>query len=137
MSKTKTLTITMLAGTVTFFMGLWMYSTMEDLTLFEIGVAAFVILIVLATIPVIRSRLKNEKLGLPADDELSESIKQKAESKAFGVSFYLWAFIAIITLDSSLEPIVPIGIGLIAMGLIFMGFWSYYSKKGVGYENQD
>ncbi|MCF7823860.1 MAG: hypothetical protein K9N35_06765 [Candidatus Marinimicrobia bacterium] len=135
MSKTKTLTITMLAGTVIFFAGMWVYSSQASLTLVELGTAGFVILMVLLVIPVIRRRLKNEKLGLPADDELSESIKQKAESKAFGISFYMWAFIAMVTMDSEIKVIIPIVAGLILMGLIFMGYWYYYTKNGVPDEN--
>lgn len=135
MSKTKTLTIAMLAGAVAFFAGFMVYTSKAELTAFDIGVAVFVVLIVLGSIPIIRARLKNEKLGLPADDELSEMIKQKAEAKAFGISYYMWAFIAIISMNMNFNPIVPIGIGMFAMGALFMGFWYYYSRNGVGYED--
>lgn len=135
MSKTKILATTMLTGALAFAAGLWKFSTQAALGPFEYSVAAAVVLIVAFALFVTRGRLNNEKLGLPADDELSESIKQKAEAKAFQVSFYLWAFLTFVTILAGLPAIVPLGIGLVAMGAIFVGFWVYYNQTGLGHEN--
>jgi len=82
-------------------------------------------------------RLNNEKSGLTSDDELSKKIKEKATSKAFIFSVYMWVFIILFLIN--LEPRVKIilGLGLLGMGLIFSLNWLYYSKFGVSDEDTD
>lgn len=126
-----------LAGTVTFMAGLWLYSTMESLGVFEYAVAAGVLIAVVFSLIIGTKRLKEEKNGLTVDDELSHQIKQKSAASAFSYSFYLWTLIVIFTVDSNLRIEIPIGIGILGMGLLFIGFWIYYSKVGVQDENQD
>ncbi len=135
MTKTKTAMILILAGTVTFFVGLWLYSTMDDLGTFEYVVAGAVTLMVAFSAYIGFKRINDEKKGLPADDEMSEMIKQKAAASAFAYSFYAWLAILFFTLDSNLDIEVPIGIGILAMGILFIGFWMYYLQKGLSDEN--
>lgn len=131
MTKTKTAMILTLAGTVTFFMGLWLYSTMDDLGAFEYTAAGAVTLMVAFSAYIGFQRIKDEKKGIPADDEMSEMIKQKAAASAFAYSFYAWVAILIFTIDSKLDIEVPIGLGILAMGVLFIGFWMYYLKTGL------
>lgn len=137
MGKTKISLILMLAGSATFFAGLGLYGSIESLTPFEIGTAAFVVLVTLGGIAIARGKLKDEKKGLPADDEMSNIIKEKAGARAFAGSFYIWLFILLFFSNSSLDNELIIGGGLIAMGAVFMGFWFYYTKTGVGFEDQN
>jgi len=135
MKKTKSMLLIMLAGTVTFSIGLWLYSTMDSLSILEYSMAALVLIVVVFSTIVGIKRLKKEKKGLTVDDELSLRIKQKAGASAFSLSFLLWSFIALFTVDTGLRPEIPIGIGILGMGLLFIGFWIYYSKKGIQDEN--
>lgn len=137
MSKTKISLILMLAGTVTFFGGLVLYSTMDTLSMFEIGTAIFVTLITIGGVVIARSKLRDEKKGLPADDELSTVIKEKAASRAFVGSFYIWIFILLFFTSTNLDVEVIIGGGVMAMGVLFMAIWFYYTKAGVNHENQN
>ena len=137
MKSTKTALILVLVGAVTFSGGLWLYSTRESLGLLEIGTAIFVLVVVLLSLFVGMKRIKDEKKGLPVDDELSLRIKQKAGASAFTVSFILWPVILIFTMDTDLDVRIPIEIGILAMGLIFIGFWIYYSRMGLKDENQN
>jgi len=123
--------IMMLAGTLTFSAGLWLYSTIETLGTFEITVAVLVALKVIFSLFIGIKRLQDEKKGLTPEDELSKSIKQRAAAMAFMYSFYLWTFIIIFTVDSALRIEIPIGIGIMGMGILFIGFWIYYSKTGI------
>jgi len=123
--------IMMLAGTLTFSAGLWLYSTIETLGTFEITVAVLVALMVIFSLFIGIKRLQDEKKGLTPEDELSKSIKQRAAAMAFMYSFYLWTFIIIFTVDSALRIEIPIGIGIMGMGILFIGFWIYYSKTGI------
>ena len=131
MKKLRILLIFMLAGTVTFSAGLWLYSTQSPIETREIIVAGLVLVLVVFSLIVGLKKMKDVKRGLPLDDELSHTIKQKAASMAFVCSFYLWLFIIIFFADKSIDPEILVGAGLLGMGLLFFGFWAYYSKKGV------
>lgn len=137
MKSTKTALILVLVGAVMFSGGLWLYSTGKSLGLLEIGTAILVLVVVVLSLFVGLKRIKDEKKGLPVDDELSLRIKQKAGASAFSVSFILWPIILIFTMDTDLDVRIPIEIGILAMGLIFIGFWIYYSRMGLKDENQN
>lgn len=131
MKKTKTMLILILAGTVTFSVGLWLYSTKAELTITDYIVAGLVLIIVAFSLVVGNKRLKEAKKGLPPDDELSIHIKQKAAAIAFSFSFIIWTFILLFMGDKETNPTIPIGIGILATGILFLGLWAYYSKTGI------
>lgn len=137
MKKTRTALILMLAGTVSFSVGLWLYAQQEPLTLTEYSIAALVLLVVIFGFVIGMRRIRDVKRGLPAEDELSHQIKQKAAASAFTGSFYLWMLIAMFVVDSGLRPELPVGVGLLGMGVLFVAFWIYYSKAGVQDANAD
>ena len=136
-AKTKTMLLLILAVAVTFTTGLWFYSTREPLGMLEYTVAGLVLIIVLISLWVGLKRMKDEKSGLPVDDELSHRIKEKAAARAFYFSIYLWTFILLFMHDTSFGMHVPVGFGLIGMAVMFMLFWFYYTKTGVSDENTD
>lgn len=135
MKKTRTALLLVLAGTVTFTVGLWLYSTMDKLGTFEFAAAGSVLVVVLFSMIVGIRRIKDEKKGIAPEDELSRRIKQKAAASAFSLSFILWTMIALFTVDSELRVEIPIGMGILGMGLLFVGFWIYYSISGIKDEN--
>lgn len=137
MKKTKTSLILILAGTVAFSVVLWLYSSNTKLDIFEYIVAVVVAVTVIFSIIVGYKRIKNEKKGLPADDELSNKIKRKAASKAYIYSIYMWVVIYFFTRNENIGKEVPLGLGIIGMGLIFIIFWIYYSKQGIDNENNN
>ncbi len=137
MKNTRTALILVLAGTVSFSVALWLYAQSEPLTLTEYAIAALVLLVVIFSFVIGKRRIRDQKRGLPAEDELSQQIKLKAAASAFSGSFYLWMFIAIFAVDSELRPELPVGVGLLGMGVLFVGFWIYYSKTGVRDANTD
>ncbi len=137
MKKTKAMLLLTLAGTVTFSLGLWLYSTMERLTLIEYALAILVLITVIFSMVIGFKRLKDEKKGLAVEDEFSRRVKQKAAANAFIVSFYLWTMIALFISDANIRSEILIGLGILGMGLLFIGFWIYYSKIGISNENQD
>ena len=135
MKKTKSLLILIIAGTLTFSAGLWLYSTKEPLQMKEILIAALVIALVIISIIVGLKRLKKEKQGIATEDELSNAIKIKAAARSFVFSIYLWLFIMIFTMDKDISSEVLIGIGMIGMAIIFFINWAWFSSKGVDDEN--
>lgn len=131
MKKLRTSLILILAGTVTFTVGIWFYSTKAALTKFESAVAGAVLLIVVGSLIIGYKRIKEAKQGLPPDDELSVQIKQKAAAVAFSFSFLIWTMIILFMGNKDIEPTIPIGIGIVTTGLLFLGLWAYYSKTGI------
>lgn len=131
MKNTKSILIFLLAGTVTFTVGVWLYSTKATLGTTEIVVAGLVAILVLFSITTGIKKFKDEKKGLTPEDELSNSIKQKAAAMAFMCSFYLWLFILLFMEGDGNSLDIPIGAGILGMGILFIGFWIYYSKKGL------
>lgn len=133
MNKTKISLLLMLAGTVIFAISFWLYSSLEKIGTLEYTVAGLVLVVVSVSVGVGLKRIKAEKKGLTIEDELSRRIRQKAAANAFAFSFYLWTLIAIFTINSNTDIIIPVGI--LGMGLLFIGFWIYYSKTGIKDEN--
>lgn len=137
MKKIKTSLLLILAGAVTFTMALWLYSTQEALTSFEYIVAGLVFVIVVVSIVVGLRRLKEAKQGIPPEDELSIQIKQKAAAVAFSFSFIVWTMILIFLGNENIGHTIPIGIGIVSTGLLFLILWAYYSKTGLGNGNKN
>ena len=75
-------------------------------------------------------RLKSEKIGQPAEVELSKKIMQKACSVYFSISLYLW--LALMYMGDKIK--IPnhslFGLGILGMAIIFALSWIYYSFFG-------
>ena len=135
MNKSMTRIIILLGGTLTFAAGLWVYSTMDTLGPFEYGLAGLVLLVVIFALIIGFKHVQDEKAGLPIEDELSISIKEKAAAQAFLYSFYLWTYIVIFLAGTSVMPQMIIGIGIMGMAILFLGFRFHYSRKGISNDN--
>ena len=130
MKKTQTMLLLVLAGALAFSMGLWFYAQRNPLSVTEYVVAALVLLVVVFSFVVARKRIRDEKRGLPAEDELSKDIRRRAAASAFMWSFYLWTLITVFTMDTDIRPELPLEAGLLGMAVLFVVFWAYYSKTG-------
>jgi len=75
-------------------------------------------------------RLKDERRGIPAEDEMTQSVKQKAASIAFHGSFYSWSALMLVTMDRQLAGYKLIAVGLMLTVLIYFGAWWNESRKG-------
>ena len=137
MKKTQTLLLLILAGAVSFSMGLWFYAQQNPLSVTEYVVASLVFLVVVFSLIVGRRRMRDEKRGLPVEDELSKDIKRRAAASAFMWSFYLWTLITVFTIDTDIRPELPLEAGLLGMAVLFVAFWAYYSKTGTRDANTD
>ena len=119
---------------IVIIVGIWIYQTgaiKSEVALYSeyIHVGVIVILFAFGIFFAIR-RFRNTKQGLPAEDELSKKIEQKAASKSFFVSLFLWLIISYIQNESGGEAESFFGYGIIGMALLFAGFYFYYYFKG-------
>jgi hypothetical protein len=137
MKSTKTMMFFLIGLTLTFVVGIAVYSTMAEIKPIEYIIYVAVGLIVIFGLVRGVKNLKDEKKGLTTEDELSQKIKLKAGANAFNASFYLWAMILLFTIDSNIENEILLGIGIVGMGLIFVGFWFYHNNNGIESENSN
>lgn len=135
MNKIKLMLVFILVGLVSYAVALWFYNTKTSLDTSEYIIAAFVLIVVIFSLVVGVKKLKDMKKGYPSDDELSVRIKQKAAANSFLYSFYLWLGIMLFFNDEVLRSSIPVGLGILGMGILFIGFWIYYSKNGLDSKN--
>jgi hypothetical protein len=109
----------------------WIISSKPTLSL--AGIAQFSIILVLIGfgIYVGISRLKSEKLGEPAEDEMSRKIMQKASSTSFYISLYVWLGVMYYSDKTKMETHSLIGAGILGMAIAFFICWIFYKIRGM------
>lgn len=131
MKKLKLLLIFILVGLVSFSIALWFYSTKKSLEASEYIIGSLVLIVVIFSLVIGIKKIKDLRKGYPSDDELSDGIKIKAASSAYIYSIYMWTGILLFFNNVTIEPEILLGAGIMGMGIIFIGFWFYYSRAGL------
>ena len=127
----KIIVIFILSALLMIGAGVWIYSIDEPINLSEIiHFIVIFILVVFATF-IAYNKLKSIKKGLPAEDELSKKLTEKAASKAFYISLYFWLALMYIGNEKINEPEKLFGAGILGMALIFAISWLYFKFKGL------
>ncbi|MCP4120467.1 MAG: hypothetical protein GY751_01800 [Bacteroidetes bacterium] len=135
MQKTKTTLLLLIAGSITFTGGIWLYSTRSDISTFDLLAVVGIGIIVLLTIIVGLKRLRDQQRGLTVDDELSKRIKERAAAHSFIGSIYIWTLLLLFFGDGEAPSEMIIGAGILCMALLFFTMWFFHSKKGISSEN--
>ena len=134
--KSKTSFVILLIGVVTLSLGAWVYFSKNDS--FEIAdlmqYAIIIVLVAFALIFGIR-RLRSERRGEPAEDELSKKIMQRAAAIAYYVSLYWWLVLVYLSDNWQKETESLIGTGILGMAILFALCWIYFKVKGVSHES--
>jgi len=76
-------------------------------------------------------RLKSEKRGEPAEDELSKRMMQKATSLSYFISLYMWLVMLYLSEETSIEGHTLIAAGIIAMAVSFAACWLFIKWRGI------
>jgi peptidoglycan/LPS O-acetylase OafA/YrhL len=110
---------------------IWLISTKTSLAF--PGITQFGIILVLIGFGVFvgLTRLKSDKRGEPAEDELSKKILQKASSVSYYISLYLWLGIMYYSDKTTIETHTLIGAGILGMAVIFFISWLFYKIRGM------
>ena len=130
--KTKTFFVLLVIGILTLSLGAWVYysknGSLERVDLFQ-----YVIIFVLVAFALMIGirRLRSERRGEPAEDELSKKIMQRAASTAYYVSLYWWLVLVYLSNSWQMETESLIGTGILGMAIIFALCWAYYKIIGV------
>jgi peptidoglycan/LPS O-acetylase OafA/YrhL len=130
--KTKTAFVILLIGVVILSLGAWVYYSKNDsLEIADLMQYAIIVVLVAFALIIGIRRLKSERRGEPAEDELSKKIMQRAASTAFYISLYWWLVLSYLSDDWQMETGSVIGRGILGMALIFVLSWFFYKMKGV------
>lgn len=99
------------------------------------GIVGILIAIIILAFAFFTFRRGNRdiKEGFPLHDERSKRVMEKASSKAFFVSLYLFLIIGFLSDDKIhfRDVSQATGIGICGMALLFALFWVYYNKKEI------
>lgn len=79
-------------------------------------------------------RLKSEKRGEPAEDELSKRVLQKSAAVSYYISLYLWVAIIYIKDKVSMDTEQLIGTGILGMAVTFALSWLFINFRGIRHE---
>ncbi len=130
--KTKTFFILLVSIIVTLSIGAWVYYSKNDSFEFA-DLFQYVLIIVLVAFALLFGirRLRSERKGEPAEDELSKKIMQKAAATSYYISLYWLLVLAYLSDNSEMETGSLIGTGILGMAIIFALCWFYYKIKGI------
>jgi len=130
--KTKTSFLILLIGVVIISLGAWVYYSKNDsLEIADLMQYGILLVLVAFALMIGLSRLRSERRGEPAEDELSKKIMQQAASTAFYVSLYSWLILSYVSENWDMETGSVIGRGILGMAIIFVLSWFYVKMKGV------
>ncbi len=79
-------------------------------------------------------RLKSERRGEPAEDELSKRILQKTAAISYYISLYLWVAMIYIKDRVEMDTEQLLGTGILGMAVIFALSWLVFNFRGIRHD---
>jgi hypothetical protein len=115
--------------------GIWIFQSGSETEVVTSKAPEIIHVLIIATlfifgIFIAYTRIKNEKQGLPSEDELSKKIRQKAAAWSYYFSLYVWVAALYLFHESNLEGNIIIGGGVLAMAILFGIFNLVFYKIG-------
>lgn len=105
----------------------WVFRAEKPMEFQEILMMLIMFIVVIFAIVLAFGRLRSVKQNLPAEDEMSRSIKRKGAATAYYVSIYMWLAMMFFEEHIKLERYTLIGAGIMGMALIFALSWAYHN----------
>ena len=96
----------------------------------EIIQVGIISVLIIFGIYIVSDRIRNQKQGLPIEDELSKKLKTKAAAYSYYVSVYLWLICMYIIEEKSLEPHIVMSGGILGMAILWAVFYLFFKLKG-------
>jgi hypothetical protein len=118
-------------------LGLWAYQSTKPFDLVAYLILGAVVLISGFQIYFRIRSYQNEKSGLSAEDELSLRIRERAAANSFKFSVFMWVFAELFLVEKGMPAPLIVGLGVLAMGLIFVISWFYFTKVGIANDHKN
>jgi len=127
----KSIFIIILSVVVVLTIAVWFFKTysfedVQDLLLYPI-----ILIILTWGLFIGISRIRSQRKGQPPEDEFSRKVMRKASSISFYVSIYAWLILSYIDDHVQFETHSVIGLGILVMVIIFVGFWTIFRFWGI------
>jgi peptidoglycan/LPS O-acetylase OafA/YrhL len=110
---------------------IWLLSIKKPISFAEISQFGVISVLIGFGIYVGLTRLKSEKRGEPAEDELSKRVLQKASSASYYISIYMWLAVMYFSDKTKLETHTLIGTGILGMAILLFVCWLFYKVRGL------
>jgi len=123
----KTIFIAVISVSVLVGMIFWLITSNKALDLKESLMIIIQVVVVGFALVIAFGRLRSQKQNLPAEDELSKSIKRKGAATAYYLSLYMWLAMMLFEEHIEMERSTFIGAGIMGMALIFALSWVYHN----------
>jgi hypothetical protein len=118
-------------GLVLFGCLLWVTSAKFRLSWVDILQIGILLLVLGFAVYIGISRLKSERRGQPAEDELSRNIMRKASSLSYYISLYWWLGLMYFSNRLGMEIDVLIGLGILGMAFCLASCYLVIYLRGM------
>lgn len=123
----KAIAVAVLAVLVAVTMLFWMLNSEGSVNTRQFLIIAVQIVVLGFAVVFIYKRWKSAREKLPAEDEMSRKIRQRAAATSYYVSIYLWLALMFFDEKIKLERHTLIGAGILGMAVIFALSWLYHN----------
>ncbi len=130
MIKNKKMTLFPILGIIALCI-FWIYKTNKTFDIVAYSIIGMLLLIISISIYFKIKSYKSIASGLNAEDEYSKRVKEKAASRAYHMSIYMWVIVVLFLIEIQPREKIIIGLGIIGMGVIYFINWMYLSKNGI------
>ncbi|MDX9905755.1 MAG: hypothetical protein RBS55_04110 [Bacteroidales bacterium] len=127
----RSIVIFIIAALVLITTGLWILSPGaigDPMEYLHFGV---IMLIILFALFIGYKRLRSEKRGEPAEDELSKKVLQKTAAWSYYISLYIWVAMIYIKDRIVMDTEIMLGTGILAMAVTFAVCWMIFNFWGI------
>jgi ABC-type branched-subunit amino acid transport system permease subunit len=123
----RSIIIAVLAVLVTATMVVWMLNSESRISGKAIAIGSIQLVILVFAVLVVYKRWTAAKNKLPAEDEMSKSIRRRGAATSYYVSIYMWLAFMMFEERIDLERSTLIGAGILGMVIIYALSWVYHS----------
>jgi hypothetical protein len=123
--------IFLVVALVVFSSGAWLLNSSGSLPAFEIIQFGVIGLLIVFAAYFGFTRLRSERRGEPAEDEMTRKEMQKTASLSYFISLYLWVVILYLKDRIIMDIEVWIGTGIMGMALTFGIVWVIIHVRGL------
>jgi ABC-type branched-subunit amino acid transport system permease subunit len=123
----RSIIIAVLAVLVTATMVVLMLNSESRISGKAIAIGSIQLVILVFAVLVVYKRWTAAKNKLPAEDEMSKSIRRRGAATSYYVSIYMWLAFMMFEERIDLERSTLIGAGILGMVIIYALSWVYHS----------
>ena len=127
----KAVLVFILSALVLITTGIWFFSSDTSFRPMDLMQFGIIILVVGFAVFIGLRRFSSVRRGEPAEDELSKKVLTKTAAMSYYISLYVWLAMIYFSDKVELDVDTLIGIGILAMAVIFGICWVVFNFRGI------